>query len=638
MSKNIQFRPADTDQGFITPPPSIQDARNFNAALTIDLLDKRNKDVMTNAFRDKINNITSHKFSPAQVDDIIGMAFGTKNNIAFRRQNLHVDLQRNLAVTMNNIFENVFGLDTPTVSLLNDKGSVFTRSGKVLTGKPIASKEQREIIKRSTNKNHQKVLNRKRTKTKSRRSAIKERDSILVDDFYDKNLKSAVSGYTLPKNRMLAEIRNLGHISRRSNDGDLARLQRKALKDEELFFKAAREDASKHVRVRGDNIDPYYSRQTAKDLEILGEDNYKRLLAEKTVPDRAGFVFNAANDTSLTSEQVEAFNRLTTNTDIQNKIQKQNEIRQNGTIKKLEEKINNIVEGRRLAFLEAGGTKEELKDIDSVTDSDREKKLRAILEETEEEKTLRKELQEAREIAKYDPRKDPANPYTYQKTWKPTEGFQGYGLGFNNFQNASRTELLSRGTWFLAGAGGREQLMNAFGVITRRQALNASKQSSFAGRFFNNATFARVGAIGGILMTENLVDFAQMQLGIAGGIQGWRIGSSFGGALAGSKKAGGFLPGAGRTLLGGTGGILGFAAGTAAATLPIAILQDMTRNTSHIRQVAKDFSKRSTLMSTGQTRQTLTSRQMTLNKLARSGLNDRAMLLGNEAKVLAGVM
>jgi CHASE2 domain-containing sensor protein len=37
-------------------------------------------------------------------------------------------------------------------------------------------------------------------------------------------------------------------------------------------------------------------------------------------------------------------------------------------------------------------------------------------------------------------------------------------------------------------------------------------------------------------------------------------------------------------------------------------------------------------------RQTLTARQVALNKLSRSGLNDRALLLGNEAAALKGLI
>ena len=41
---------------------------------------------------------------------------------------------------------------------------------------------------------------------------------------------------------------------------------------------------------------------------------------------------------------------------------------------------------------------------------------------------------------------------------------------------------------------------------------------------------------------------------------------------------------------------------------------------------------------TPETRQTLTARGAALQKLAKSGLNDRGLLLGNEATVLKGGM
>ena len=115
------------------------------------------------------------------------------------------------------------------------------------------------------------------------------------------------------------------------------------------------------------------------------------------------------------------------------------------------------------------------------------------------------------------------------------------------------------------------------------------------------------------------------------GLQGWRMGTALGGGLT---KAGGL----GRFLGLGLGGIAGAATGYLAGTAIIGGINDITSNDSSIRKFAKKMGTKEMLVNTPDTRQSLTARQASLQKLAKSGLNDRGLLLGNESNVLAGVL
>ena len=270
------------------------------------------------------------------------------------------------------------------------------------------------------------------------------------------------------------------------------------------------------------------------------------------------------------------------------------------------------------------------------------------------EKDITRKLNRNRRILDYEGQ----NKYEHSKTFKPSEGVSGYGLGFKNYMQASRLELAGRGLSFLTGTGGGEALKNAFGGITSRQKAVMAKETSLVKKALTPGGQALIGTYASLLYTAatggDVGDFVTTQLSYASGLQGWRVGSSVGGMIGGKgyipnpgKLAGGGLvntvrngaaAGIGRGAVGFIGGVTGFAAGLAVAQGALWAASDMTSNRSAIRKIAKDFSSRTATMDTKSNRQTLTSRQMALNKLAKSGLNDRAMLLGNEARVLKGLM
>lgn len=253
------------------------------------------------------------------------------------------------------------------------------------------------------------------------------------------------------------------------------------------------------------------------------------------------------------------------------------------------------------------------------------------------------------------------NPYDfeYKKGYLASEGANGYGLGFGNYMKASRAELGVRGLGFAVGVGGREALMNSFGVMTAGQkaVLKASGQRGLLSKLMTPGMQAVGGAYASLMFTAlsggDVDEFVTNQLSYAAGLQGWRVGSSFGGMLGkerlvqgGAKTTGsvvngiksGVRSGITRGALGFLGGATGFAIGLAAVQSASWAIKDLSSNRSTIRKIAKEFTTRTSHIDTGYTKQSLTAKQMALSKLAKSGLNDRAMLLGNEARTMKGLM
>ena len=259
-------------------------------------------------------------------------------------------------------------------------------------------------------------------------------------------------------------------------------------------------------------------------------------------------------------------------------------------------------------------------------------------------------------------------------TYRPGEGVNGYGLGLNKFMASSDTALLGRGLGFMTFAGAGESLMNSFGILTATQQAVNNKSISMFKRAFSIASMMRMGALGSILYSTStdrgLGGFVSDNLTYAVALQGWRVGTSLSplGKHAGNvvgniaatpfRAAGaaynyavtGNAPQAAnfwkpasagkisRAAYGLAGGITGAAMGALLVTAASSTISDITSNQSTIRKVAKNISTRTIYASTSTNSATSSSRQAALNKLARSGLNDRALLLGNEARILGGII
>lgn len=261
-----------------------------------------------------------------------------------------------------------------------------------------------------------------------------------------------------------------------------------------------------------------------------------------------------------------------------------------------------------------------------------------------------------------------------KRSFIPSEGINGYGLGFKNYMKADAGELTGRGFAFAMGRGSGEALMNSFGIITAKQNAIMKQERTMLGKVLSNATMTRAGVLGSLLYSANADDgvggFVEGQLSYAAALQGWRVGTSFAplghgvANIAGNvaatvprtisagynfmakgettplqsfwnkPAAGGFARGA----TGLVGGLTGAAVGLAALQAVSFVASDITSNESTIRKVAKNLSTKTIYASTQQTHQTQTARQAALDKLSRSGLNDRALLFGNEARILGGVI
>lgn len=256
---------------------------------------------------------------------------------------------------------------------------------------------------------------------------------------------------------------------------------------------------------------------------------------------------------------------------------------------------------------------------------------------------------------------------------RPKEGITGYGLGMNKFLESSDSALIGRGVGFMTMAGAGESLLNSFGLLTGTQkALNA-KESSLLKRTLSNASMVRMGTIGSMLFSASddrgINGFVSDNLTYAAALQGWRAGTSFSPLAKHAANAAGNVAAApwrgvkaawnanyhptapstsfwnpastskaSRIAWGAAGGVTGALLGAAAVTAVTSALEDITSNQSIIRKVAKNISTRTIYASTATNGATSSSRQAALNKLSRSGLNDRAMLYGNEARILGGII
>lgn len=227
---------------------------------------------------------------------------------------------------------------------------------------------------------------------------------------------------------------------------------------------------------------------------------------------------------------------------------------------------------------------------------------------------------------------------SHTKDFTPTFGTSGYGLGFKNSMMASRAEHLTRAAHFFNpfGAGGlsaMQAVSDSFGYMGKARRMQAAQARGLAK--IPHAAVPALGAAQLILGMSNNDSAGQIFEDIFAtgtALAGWRAGSALGGGLGGKG------PGLGRLVGLGVGGVTGLAAGFLAGTALVGGVRDVMSNESKIRDFAKKISTKETTVSQVSTNQSLTMRMASLNKLAKSGLNDRGLLLGNESSILAGAM
>lgn len=216
----------------------------------------------------------------------------------------------------------------------------------------------------------------------------------------------------------------------------------------------------------------------------------------------------------------------------------------------------------------------------------------------------------------------------------------GYGMGWGNAWRASRTDHLYRATAVInpLSRGNLSTMGEMLGRVSTRDRLNFAANPSLMNRFMNVIQPAAVaGLLGyGMIQMQDPGELLTNFVAPAAAIYGGRVGLAVGAMVTPAKTAAnwGILRGAGMAL----GSTLGFTAGLTAASLVGMGLSSATSNDSSIRKFANSLNKTEIYTPQFDNRQTLTARQQALHKLSKSGLNDRALLLGNEASALRGLI
>lgn len=216
----------------------------------------------------------------------------------------------------------------------------------------------------------------------------------------------------------------------------------------------------------------------------------------------------------------------------------------------------------------------------------------------------------------------------------------GYGMGWGNAWRASSADHLRRGVAVVnpLSRGNLSAMGEMLGRVTTRDRLNFQANPNMWNRLTNVLPSAAVAGLLGYGMME-MQDPGELMtnwIAPAAAIYGGRLGVALGGALTPAKTAAnwGLLRGAGLAV----GPTLGFVAGLTAASLVGMGISSSVSNDSSIRKFANSINKIEIYSPQIDNRQTLTARQQALNKLSKSGLNDRALLLGNEAAALRGLI
>lgn len=225
--------------------------------------------------------------------------------------------------------------------------------------------------------------------------------------------------------------------------------------------------------------------------------------------------------------------------------------------------------------------------------------------------------------------------YSHTKGFIPTYGTSGYGLGFYNSLHASRAEHFTRAMHYLGPLGvfsGMTALKESFGIMHKNQARLA-QQAVGLGKIPHLLVPGL--ALGTILSSMSdgagAGEIAGDLFAMGTMIHGWRAGTALGASPFREASLG-------RLIGTGVGGITGAATGLIAGTAVANFIGDIHSNDSSVRKTVKKMASKEMFAHSNDSQKSLTARQASLQKLAKSGLNDRGLLLGNEASVLKGAM
>jgi hypothetical protein len=207
--------------------------------------------------------------------------------------------------------------------------------------------------------------------------------------------------------------------------------------------------------------------------------------------------------------------------------------------------------------------------------------------------------------------------------FKPTQ--QKAGLTWSEYGEAGAKDHFRRGLDFAkGGAMYKENFLNSVGLLTKHQ----RQTGGFANRAIG---LGSAGFMAHTLLTGGrLEDVASLSLSGFGFLAGFRPAKEVGQGVA-------KMFGAGRALSYGTGilagGVVGAALGITAGAVPY-----MADNNNAVQKFGSSINKASLFNDVKASRDTLTHRQKMIQKLAKSGLNDRGQLLGSEAMIIRGIL
>lgn len=440
-------------------------------------------------------------------------------------------------------------------------------------------------------------------------------------------LKERLRNFTGPKDENIL-MRNLKWAYNKHQD-DLGKI---ALED---WKKMHIDETRKYVRNIGDSVDPFDTkgRLGAEQLkEVRARDTAKLKEVEKRIADSQNNIkqfFNPIDQKELSqlnvlkSELTERVRRIDGNYG--------SERVQTGEIKipKSVAEVEGALHQKRLDLEERA---KQLRGTGNLKD---EANLTRVTKELDSvNRQINSRSKEFNSGFSFAASSEMATPQHVKDSYKPSYGTSGFGLGFRNSLAASRTEHFARGMHYLNpfGAGGASSVqatMETFGIMNKQQKMQLAQS-----RGFSKVMHSLTPVLGASMLFSGMADkkdageiFEDM-IAVSGSLQGWRTGSAFGAAIGKSNSIGRL---AGTAVGGLTGMVAGFALGTAV----VGSIRDITSNESNIRSFAKKSATKEMYVGQQSTYQSLTARQASLQKLAKSGLNDRGLLLANEATILA---
>lgn len=207
----------------------------------------------------------------------------------------------------------------------------------------------------------------------------------------------------------------------------------------------------------------------------------------------------------------------------------------------------------------------------------------------------------------------------------------------------------------------KNDVINSFGVLTKNQKIQESINKAYFNRVLT-AGFAGYFAFDAVMNDENPITSIASTAGAFAMVGGaMTIGRGIGGTIGTAvsrlpayknaissavtgKSAKAFHVGkwgkAARLTGATTGAVTGLAAGAGMIAVSGIMegVESMTDSNGYYNKLASDLHHAGQYASNFQSQDTLTMRQQALAKMSKSGLNDRAMMLGNEALVLRGVI